>query len=184
MREPEFLRAEPLHFAVKEIMPGRARFGFARAFFRATPHSHPDGNAQRPSDLPAKFRVRIRRPPAQPVIKMQRHQSFTSLGEIHMVEFEIEGVNMKGNVSTGKMHDFKLFQKSRLSMVSQTQCLADSGYLGLKKHHANSRLPDKKSKLHPLTKEQIDLIPNDQCKYCLPDCKSTIYRQYVSTVPF
>ena len=32
--------------------------------------------------------------------------------------------------------------------------MADSGYLGLKKHHADSRLPDKKSKLHPLTKEQ------------------------------
>ena len=52
------------------------------------------------------------------------------------------------------MHDFKLFQKSRLAMVSQTQCLADSGYLGLKKQHANSRLPEKKSKLHPLTEEQ------------------------------
>lgn len=52
------------------------------------------------------------------------------------------------------MHDFKLFTKSRLAMLPQTQCLADSGYLGLKKQHANSRLPDKKSKLHPLTDEQ------------------------------
>ena len=32
-------------------------------------------------------------------------QGFTSLGEIHMVEFEIEGGNVKGNVSTGKMLD-------------------------------------------------------------------------------
>ncbi len=52
------------------------------------------------------------------------------------------------------MHDFKLFQRSRTAMPPQTQCLADSGYLGLRKHHANSRLPDKKSKLHPLTKVQ------------------------------
>ena len=39
-------------------------------------------------------------------------------------------------------------------MLPQTECLADSGYLGLKKQHENSRLPDKKSKLHPLTQEQ------------------------------
>lgn len=56
--------------------------------------------------------------------------------------------------SSGRVHDFKLFTKSRLAMRPQTQCLADSGYLGLKKQHDNSRLPDKKSKLHPLTDEQ------------------------------
>lgn len=39
-------------------------------------------------------------------------------------------------------------------MSAQTQCLADSGYLGLKKRHSNSRLPHKKSKLHPLTEAQ------------------------------
>jgi len=42
--------------------------------------------------------------------------------------------------------------------LPETQCLADSGYLGLKRHHADSRLPDKKSnkksKLHPLTEAQ------------------------------
>ena len=54
----------------------------------------------------------------------------------------------------GKMHDFKLFGQSRLAMHPQTECLADSGYLGLEKSHNNSRLPAKKSKLHPLTREQ------------------------------
>ena len=38
--------------------------------------------------------------------------------------------------------------------LKPTECLADSGYLGLVKRHANSRLPHKKSKLHPLTDEQ------------------------------
>jgi transposase len=52
------------------------------------------------------------------------------------------------------MHDFKLFQQSRLPLLPQTQCLADSGYLGLAKYHHNSRLPKKKSKHHPLTAEQ------------------------------
>ena len=37
------------------------------------------------------------------------------------------------------------------SLSPQTECLADSGYLGLMKRQANSRLPHKKSKLHPLS---------------------------------
>ena len=58
------------------------------------------------------------------------------------------------NFSEGKKHDFKLFQESRLPLLPQTECLADSGYLGLAKCHSNSRLPKKKSKHHPLTEEQ------------------------------
>jgi len=52
------------------------------------------------------------------------------------------------------MHDFQLFVESRLALRPKTECLADSGYLGLRKRHSNSRLPDKKSKRHPLTDEQ------------------------------
>lgn len=35
-----------------------------------------------------------------------------------------------------------------------TVCLADSGYQGLGKLHKNTKTPTKKSKHHPLTKEQ------------------------------
>ena len=49
------------------------------------------------------------------------------------------------------MQDFRLLRKSRLPLLPQTKCLADSGYLGLASIHANSRLPKKKSKHHPLT---------------------------------
>ncbi len=56
--------------------------------------------------------------------------------------------------SAGKTHDFKLFKRSRTALLPQTKCLADSGYLGLAKHHANSQTPHKSSKLHPLTGEQ------------------------------
>ena len=52
------------------------------------------------------------------------------------------------------MHDFRLFGRSRLAIHPRTQCLADGGYLGLKKSHAHSRLPARKSKLRPLTPEQ------------------------------
>lgn len=55
---------------------------------------------------------------------------------------------------TGRTHDFKLFLQSRTPMQAQTECLADSGYLGIAKQHAKSRTPHKKSKHHPLTDEQ------------------------------
>ena len=55
---------------------------------------------------------------------------------------------------SGRVHDFALFKQSRTALVPQTECLADSGYLGLAKLDANSRVPRKKSKLHSLTDEQ------------------------------
>jgi transposase len=54
----------------------------------------------------------------------------------------------------GSKHDFQLFKESR-SVISPATCaLADSGYQGLLGLHSNSQTPTKKTKLHPLTKEQ------------------------------
>ena len=39
-------------------------------------------------------------------------------------------------------------------MPDHTECLADSGYLGMKRLHSHSQTPHKKSKLHPLSPEQ------------------------------
>ena len=39
-------------------------------------------------------------------------------------------------------------------MAAQISILADAGYLGLTGLHSNSRTPAKKTKLHPLSKEQ------------------------------
>lgn len=55
---------------------------------------------------------------------------------------------------TGSTHDFHLFKESRSSMAPHICCLADAGYLGMGNVHENSRIPAKKSKLHPLTKQQ------------------------------
>jgi len=52
------------------------------------------------------------------------------------------------------VHDFRLFKHSRTALGPQTRCLADSGYLGLLRLHANSQTPHKRSRLHPLTEEQ------------------------------
>ena len=56
--------------------------------------------------------------------------------------------------ANGSTHDFHLFKESYAGMDHHILCLADTGYLGIHKLHANSRIPAKKSKLHPLTPEQ------------------------------
>lgn len=53
-----------------------------------------------------------------------------------------------------RTHDYRFFKDSYAGMAQSIQCLADTGYLGLKKIHENSWIPVKKSKLHPLTLEQ------------------------------
>jgi hypothetical protein len=55
---------------------------------------------------------------------------------------------------TGSTHDFHLFKESRSGMSTHICSLADAGYLGIGNVHENSRIPAKKSKLHPLTQEQ------------------------------
>ncbi len=54
----------------------------------------------------------------------------------------------------GSLHDFQLFKASQTGIIAATACLADTGYQGLSKLHANSQTPKKKSKHHPLTPEQ------------------------------
>lgn len=54
----------------------------------------------------------------------------------------------------GSMHDFRLFKESYAGIAQDILCLADTGYLGIHKFHANSQIPAKSSKLHPLTSEQ------------------------------
>lgn len=56
-------------------------------------------------------------------------------------------------VSTRNIHDFKLFKKSRLPIKKESKVSVDTGYLGIEKLHANTDIPKKKSKLHPLTLE-------------------------------
>lgn len=56
--------------------------------------------------------------------------------------------------SAGRVHDFALFQKSRLWLNQQSHCLADAGYRGLSRWHGNSQTPHKKSKHYALTEEQ------------------------------
>lgn len=54
--------------------------------------------------------------------------------------------------SNGKTHDFRLFKDSKVRLHPNVTGQTDTGYLGIQKLHANSELPKKKSKKHPLTK--------------------------------
>ncbi len=54
----------------------------------------------------------------------------------------------------GSQHDYHLFKENYAGIAEGILCLADTGYLGIDKLHANSQIPAKKSKLHPLTLEQ------------------------------
>ena len=53
----------------------------------------------------------------------------------------------------GKRHDFRLFKESGVRFKPETKTITDTGYLGIQKLHANSKLPKKKTKKYPLTKE-------------------------------
>lgn len=55
--------------------------------------------------------------------------------------------------SAGKHHDFKLFQTSKVRLRQQTEAVVDTGYLGLQNAHAKTSMPKKRSKHHPLTKQ-------------------------------
>ncbi len=55
--------------------------------------------------------------------------------------------------ANGKKHDFRLFKESRTHVLPEILLEADTGYLGLANLHANSILPKKRSKKHPLTKQ-------------------------------
>lgn len=52
----------------------------------------------------------------------------------------------------GRVHDFKLFKRSKLRIHKDIKIIGDLGYLGIDKYHRNSVIPHKSSKLKPLTK--------------------------------
>lgn len=55
--------------------------------------------------------------------------------------------------SNGRKHDFRLFKESKHYVHKDTKILTDTGYQGMKKLHARTELPKKKSKKYPLSKK-------------------------------
>lgn len=57
-------------------------------------------------------------------------------------------------VEKGRPHDITIFRRHRIEVEGKIEILADSGYQGLQKIHANCKVPFKKTKLRILTEEQ------------------------------
>ena len=55
--------------------------------------------------------------------------------------------------ANGKRHDFRLYKESHTRVKTGTVIETDTGYQGITKIHAKSVLPKKRSKKHPLSKE-------------------------------
>jgi hypothetical protein len=47
-----------------------------------------------------------------------------------------------------------LFKKSKVRINQQIEVIADTGYQGLNKLHAKTELPKKRTRKHPLTKQE------------------------------
>lgn len=56
--------------------------------------------------------------------------------------------------SNGKTHDFKLFKNSGVHVKRDTYLEGDTGYTGMENFHRNALVPKKRSKKHPLSKEE------------------------------
>ncbi len=61
---------------------------------------------------------------------------------------------MAVTIDKGRTHDFNLFKKSKATRkIILSKILADLGYVGIDKICPNSKIPNKKTKKNPLTKD-------------------------------
>jgi len=56
-------------------------------------------------------------------------------------------------VGKGRRHDFHLYKNSKVHACKEVEIITDTGYQGLQKIHAKTRMPKKRSKKNPLTKQ-------------------------------
>lgn len=76
----------------------------------------------------------------------------------------IQGRSIRStSFANGRMHDYKLFKKSKTRFRSNKNVKVDSGYQGLQKVHANTDLPKKNTKKKPLNREE-KLANKEQAK--------------------
>ena len=89
--------------------------------------------------------------------KQRRYYSGKKKGhtlKAQVIADKITGKIVATDFCEGKKADFALFKKSKTALSISIATLTDSGYQGIKKLHANSETPKKKTKKHPLTKEE------------------------------
>jgi len=76
--------------------------------------------------------------------------------------------------ATGKEHDFRLYKRSKVKFKQETKCLADRGYQGIQKLHANSRLHKKKRRGAQLSQADLQMNRDIERVRCI--CEHIIGR--------
>lgn len=76
--------------------------------------------------------------------------------------------------AAGKEHNFHWFKRSKVKLKKETECLADKGYQGIQKLHANSQLPKKKRSGKQLS--QLDRENNQSLERTRGICERIIGR--------
>ncbi|MCL2312777.1 MAG: transposase [Firmicutes bacterium] len=64
------------------------------------------------------------------------------------------GIIICTSFANGKKHDFRIFKESKTGINEKIRVGADTGFQGIHKVHKNSEIPKKKTKKHPLTKQE------------------------------
>ena len=90
--------------------------------------------------------------------KKKQRQNYSGKKKRHTLKTQVvqnkQWKILRIHTTNGKTHDKKLYDQSELHIHPKTQKRMDSGYQWVQEQEQNVILPEKWSKLHPLTKEQ------------------------------
>lgn len=99
-------------------------------------------------------------------IKNRQKHYYSGKKKRHTIKAQvvIKGRSIQStSFANGRIHDYKLFKKSKTKFRSNKNVKVDSGYQGLQKTHANTDLPKKNTKKNPLTRAE-KLVNKEQAK--------------------
>ena len=97
--------------------------------------------------------IRIERPKYNQSIKYSGKKHYHTM-KIQIIKGSTTGFIYEIQIGLGAEHDFHLFKRTFEGSPENVIYTADLGYLGIDKVHANSKIPKKKSKKHPLTEKE------------------------------
>jgi hypothetical protein len=95
-------------------------------------------------------------PLERPKKKQRSYYSGKKKRHTHKFQAVINKSNKKvicTDFARGRKHDFKLYRESKTHISKDKNLKVDTGYQGIVKLHANTDIPQKRSKKNPLTKE-------------------------------
>ena len=97
--------------------------------------------------------IRIERPKYNQREKYSGKKNYHTM-KIQIIKGSTTGFIYEIQIGLGAEHDFHLFKRTFEGSPENVIYTADLGYLGIDKVHANSKIPKKKSKKHPLTEKE------------------------------